>query len=1745
MEDMLSSEKSEEYLSMGIYAIMNLKDSFLKLNKTPKELEMMYKSSNVDIVLFFWPDIDSFTDIKRGNSSSLFLRVLLEVCSTVCIKVSQSELDNFYMDKQTVQDKTDEKEKEKENEKEEEEGEQSMGSGIQVGVKKEQKINVSCNVEKMQSFSIEKEIKQDSSNGSVTSERAFAIEGARSTILCHCSIREHVTESRTLQFVYSSEEELINYIRQITKTYRLKLWSETFDTWEKTSIFAKAIYPELIEVPKFSIEFKFNKQLRLIEESYDKLMNAAHSTAQGLYDSQMLNLETAYNKFFAYKCMDSDLEEIKKKARELSDEKINNFFLNNSPFSKIDFDNGVKVLTQCDANMQWDPNEISCHPHWNNYIEKLDHAIKRLYNEYKEQSHQVRESVNQQFKMERRKKKEQPQIPEFYWAALKHRKSELQLMEEEDRQEIENRIAGYDYTPFQIEFIARFGQTYIRFKQVFYKIKQIKSVSTQEAELKDKYINNRSKQELELNKTFLQKLDERMDNGNSLSCVIETHHNNELKGSIEIRLKPIQHLTFSSGDFTTSYSDSNNLELKQAMQAGNEIDICGNEQLVFAYGLANNKIVLVLSIDNNVSDSLSVHEESSKEGKDKYCDDDKHASKQNLWSEQYNQNCITKIFFSSRQMLNKKNAVKELQGKITLAALSEQQQLMVLYERARQLIHVYKWNERITDSLPQSIFGLFLKDPLPLYKTINLRERVSPDGFYVTSMCFDSKDDNLYILDNANTIHCIALDTGLFNHEREMGCKEQYSKMLMPLKGGYIEQEKEEEEEEEEEEEIKEEIIKKEEKSYIKCNAIQSKFQTEKKKIQKPITDTTIIPLMKRTSTGLVQCDLYALNDSKGLVCSLVLPKEFTSSGISNIQFKVILGQQIHLVSLDNRFILHCLPLHVSLKKFQLHFKLTSTNEGMQTKKPSKLDYIEYSLDKFGSKPEFYSQSKLTFHLSVLLDAGKDKSLSSSSSFSWTSITQASELVLHACDKVKQDTKKIFTHLDWQCESIVIDATNKQTYLKDVLKLVKNHSPSKSGADFIRQLIMQFPMQIARASSGEFALFHNGENDPAHYAHCTTNGSFVECIQFGGYDALINSWPGKIRVVSSMGKQSTGKSYMLNHLLGCKFDISGARRTDGVWITARIVGDILYVILNFEGLGSFERSPQEDALLSVFNASISNCTIFKCENRFDQDIAKMFERFQNGVQFLRDDNDKLFKGRLLIVIKDILPADTKQVISEFSKKIASFCQDCTDKNGESESFVMQMYKDPTNIYIEPYPPLMHDSFFKKFSVLRRSIEDLPITHGDGGIPFLRRMKAIMAKLAMKDWNSNLSEQILESAVEMVQQYTESVISFGTLTISETFESLERFDVNADMEVMGLTKKEKIIVQNSDVTDSLLQKLEHICSQNNEQLKEIATEQINQLKKWKQGFEKILDNIPNGGLNLAHDNILKFLHREFVRQIPECKRSHSTHRQWFIAFQLLLKSICLRRELILEKWIANELNGLGFQTLRGNTNVQEQKIDTTDKRARHSENEVVSKFVNPFINNVLNQLQPMENVLMLCGAKCRHCHFSCLLPQSHQQSTSEAGHDCMGSHQCDQVCSHCERSGLETKEESLPCQLQAGHESFHDCYVKNHTCGKNCSLKKYGNCYENCGLEFGHSSETACMCNSPIHYCNENCSLSGCPNKCEIDYAKEHARHECFEKRCTKRCEMSGCGTLCIRVFFLKKKRIHKYLHIFFFFFCIK
>ena len=81
-------------------------------------------------------------------------------------------------------------------------------------------------------------------------------------------------------------------------------------------------------------------------------------------------------------------------------------------------------------------------------------------------------------------------------------------------------------------------------------------------------------------------------------------------------------------------------------------------------------------------------------------------------------------------------------------------------------------------------------------------------------------------------------------------------------------------------------------------------------------------------------------------------------------------------------------------------------------------------------------------------------------------------------------------------------------------------------------------------------------------------------------------------VISSMGKQSSGEYYLLNHLSGYLLDVAGGRCTDGVLMTVGAAEKRIYVMLDFEGLGSFEQTEEEDLLLSVLNVAISNLPIF-------------------------------------------------------------------------------------------------------------------------------------------------------------------------------------------------------------------------------------------------------------------------------------------------------------------------------------------------------------------------------------------------------------------------------------------------------------------------------------------------------------------------------------------------------------------------
>ena len=92
-------------------------------------------------------------------------------------------------------------------------------------------------------------------------------------------------------------------------------------------------------------------------------------------------------------------------------------------------------------------------------------------------------------------------------------------------------------------------------------------------------------------------------------------------------------------------------------------------------------------------------------------------------------------------------------------------------------------------------------------------------------------------------------------------------------------------------------------------------------------------------------------------------------------------------------------------------------------------------------------------------------------------------------------------------------------------------------------------------------------------------------------------------------------------------------------------------------------------------------------------------RFQQGVKFIRGD-EKLFQGKLLMIVKDVPESDAYQVATEFGGKVSAFIGDSDIKDDDAQSFVLQMYKLKPNIRVEPYPPLTSDLFFPTLSSLR-------------------------------------------------------------------------------------------------------------------------------------------------------------------------------------------------------------------------------------------------------------------------------------------------------------------------------------------------------------------------------------------------------------------------------------------------------------
>lgn len=623
----------------------------------------------------------------------------------------------------------------------------------------------------------------------------------------------------------------------------------------------------------------------------------------------------------------------------------------------------------------------------------------------------------------------------------------------------------------------------------------------------------------------------------------------------------------------------------------------------------------------------------------------------------------------------------------------------------------------------------------------------------------------------------------------------------------------------------------------------------------------------------------------------------------------------------------------------------------------------------------------------------------------------------------------------------------------------------------LRTLVTFVPIQICRAEANTLKIMADGvmaSGESEDEAMQNLNSvSIAQNMRFGLLSPLLSSWQGRCIVVTSMGKQSTGKSYFLNHLTGSSFAISGARCTDGAWMTVRILPDnVLLVVLDFEGLGSFERTDQEDVFLSVLNASISHFTIFRLEMRFDKEIDDLFTKFQKGMYLLKND-PRLFRGMLYMSVKDVNPNDKDSVVGEFRGKFQTLLSANKERN-----FVMDMYSG--QLLINHSPPLGTVGYYQSLKQAQRLIErnlcaDVDVGF-ETGSSFLDCLRLVLAKISILDWTS-LDESAQAMEVANFESKVPGVLRTGCSIPSELCRE----------EIILSYHKDPIVSITPADTEL------HLCT--------FLVDYPNFASKWQS-----LDAIVN--LDTIRDEVIDF----GVGCVDTSDGAiESIERAFKALFSLFLTLIPRRND---EKLQADDYANfdafLGFVVRR-----RIAKVALWAKRALGS-----NRFIIEWENVKSSHIGRFSAIFTRCQSSCSVCRLGCMNSACH---SVDVEHDCGMDHACRGKCEYC-GINRETRSKIPLCAGKAGHEGRCECVNGDHTCGAECALAGAANCGHRCTLTIGHSGDHKCSARE--HTCGRHCDATNCNGKCVLSVEREHTIHKCAELQCKLGCDMQDCVNRC-------------------------
>jgi hypothetical protein len=204
-------------------------------------------------------------------------------------------------------------------------------------------------------------------------------------------------------------------------------------------------------------------------------------------------------------------------------------------------------------------------------------------------------------------------------------------------------------------------------------------------------------------------------------------------------------------------------------------------------------------------------------------------------------------------------------------------------------------------------------------------------------------------------------------------------------------------------------------------------------------------------------------------------------------------------------------------------------------------------------------------------------------------------------------------------------------------------------------------------------------------------------ILFSFLDNVLNDINEKIKIVGVIGRQSTGKSYLMNRIFRTRFAVAAGRCTDGIWMSYAFLENTHFIILDCEGLFSDRRTEDEEIKLISFLSAVCDITILSQDLGFSRFQDRLFDVLSQAIDKIGI-NDKLFKGILLVAVRDISDGNRNESFSAAEKKFLDL-----QKKGKS-GFLEQIFSNTFKVQ------LLHHFENKNFDYEIEKLRQMFIKH---------------------------------------------------------------------------------------------------------------------------------------------------------------------------------------------------------------------------------------------------------------------------------------------------------------------------------------------------------------------------------------------------------------------------------------------------